>query len=220
MVNPINVIIADNQYLITTSLKTIFQDEKLYLVNEVATNKNDLLKALETKLASILIVDFAQIDFDNLSDLKKIKKEYPCLSILVLTNSVSKNELIELNNIGIYNIIFKTADKDEIYSALEATTKGKKYYSEDILEMLFELNDRRNMPNETDKQLTCSEIEIVRLIADGYTTKEIALRKHISFHTVMSHRKNIFRKLGVNSVSELVMHAVKAGMIDSIEYNI
>jgi DNA-binding NarL/FixJ family response regulator len=186
----------------------------------VVTNKCDLLKALKTELASMLIVDFAQIDFDSFFDLKKIKKDYPCLSILVLTNSVSKNELIELNNMGIHNIIFKTADKDELFSALEATTKGKKYYSEDILEMLFELSNRKNIINETDRQLTCSEIEIVRLIADGYTTKEIALHKHISFHTVMSHRKNIFRKPGVNSVSELLMYAIKAGMIDTIEYHI
>jgi DNA-binding NarL/FixJ family response regulator len=218
--DPLNIIIADNQYLITRSLKTIFQEEKRYLVSQIVSNKIDLLEALKTELASMLIVDFAQIDFDSFCDLKIIKKEYPCLSILVLTNSVSKKELIELNNIGIHNIILKTADKDELFSALIATAKGKKYYSEDILEMLFELNDRRNIPTEHDKQLTCSEIEIVRLIAEGYTTKEIALRKHISFHTVMSHRKNIFRKLGVNSASELLMHAIKSGIIDAIEYHI
>lgn len=220
MINSINVIIADNQYLITTSLKTIFQEEKQYLVKQVVTNKSDLLEALKTELASMLIIDFAQIDFDSFSDLKDIKKEYPCLNIFVLTNSVNKTELAELNNIGINNIIFKTADKDELFTALEATAKGKKYFSDDILEMLLESSERKNTPSEPEKQLTCSEIEIVRLIADGYTTKEIALRKNISFHTVMSHRKNIFRKLGVNSASEVVMYAVKAGMIGTIEYHI
>ena len=79
---------------------------------------------------------------------------------------------------------------------------------------------RRKIPAEETGQLTDSEMEIVRLIAEGLTTKEIASRKYISFHTVITHRKNIFRKLGVSSVSELIMYAIKAGWINMIEYHI
>ncbi len=68
--------------------------------------------------------------------------------------------------------------------------------------------------------LTASEIEIVKLIAEGMTTKEIASRKNVSFHTIMTHRKNIFRKARVNNASELVMFAIRAGIIDTIEYQI
>ena len=125
-----------------------------------------------------------------------------------------------MNNIGIHNIVNKTADKEEILNALEATVKAKKYYSENILEILFEFQERKKTSDNIDEQLTCSEIGIIRLIADGYTTKEIASRKNISFHTVMSHRKNIFRKLGVNNISELLMYSVKAGLIGTIEYHI
>ena len=69
-------------------------------------------------------------------------------------------------------------------------------------------------------QLTASETEIVRLIAQGMTTKEIAAQKFLSFHTVMTHRRNILRKLGVSNASELIMYAVSSGIIDTIEYNI
>ena len=69
-------------------------------------------------------------------------------------------------------------------------------------------NEKKSTGEETG-QLTTSEMEIVRLIAEGLTTKEIASRKYISFHTVITHRKNIFRKLGVSSVSELIMYAIK-----------
>ena len=71
---------------------------------------------------------------------------------------------------------------------------------------------------EEPKNLTASEIEIVKLIADGKTTKEIAAHKSISIHTVNTHRKNIFRKLGVTNVSELIIQAIKAGWINNIEY--
>jgi DNA-binding NarL/FixJ family response regulator len=106
-----------------------------------------------------------------------------------------------------------------LHEALEAVMKGKKYISGELLELLFESDERIKSAGET-VQLTNSELEIVRLISDGLTTKEIAARKFISYHTVISHRKNIFRKLGVTSVSELIMYSIKAGWINTIEYHI
>jgi DNA-binding NarL/FixJ family response regulator len=138
---------------------------------------------------------------------------------MVISNSINRKELHELNNLGVTNIILKTADHEEIDEALNALLKGKKYYSNELLELLFESNERKSSGEESG-QLTNSEIEIVRLICDGLTTKEIASRKFISFHTVISHRKNIFRKLSVTSISELIMYAIKAGWINTIEYNI
>jgi DNA-binding NarL/FixJ family response regulator len=126
---------------------------------------------------------------------------------------------VELNSVGINDIILKTAGREEVFEAMDATLKGKKYYSNELLDLLFEANEKKNPGDETG-QLTISEIEIVRLIADGLTTKEIASRKFISFHTVISHRKNIFRKLGVTNISELIMYSIKAGWINTIEYHI
>lgn len=79
---------------------------------------------------------------------------------------------------------------------------------------------KRKANGEETHHLTTTETEVVKLIAEGKTTKEIAAQKNISFHTVMTHRKNIFRKLGVNSSSELIMYAIRAGWIDNIEYYI
>jgi len=216
---PYNIVIADSQFLITESLKILLKGEGQFIVKQVVCNKYDLLKSLSHETISLLIVDFSLIDFESFSDLKEIKKEYPQIHILILTNTVSKNDLIEFNNIGIKNIIFKTVDKDELFAAIEAALKGKPSYSGDLLDMLFELNEKKFSTDETG-QLTPSEIEIVRLVAEGLTTKEIAVRKHISFHTVTTHRKNIFRKLGVTNASELLMYAIKAGIIDTIEYHI
>jgi len=159
------------------------------------------------------------VDITGLSELKEIKCNFPNLKLLIVTNSVSKKELHEFNTIGINNIILKTEGKDEIIEALNATINGKKHYSNELLDLLFEPNEKKYIGEETG-QLTNSELEIVRLIAEGLTTKEIAARKFISFHTVISHRKNIFRKLGVTSISELIMYSIKAGWINTIEYHI
>jgi DNA-binding NarL/FixJ family response regulator len=216
---PVQILIADSQFLITESLKFILQIDGDFNVNKVVTEKNELIKALTRENISILIIDPSLIELANFSELKEIKTSFPNLKLLVITNSVSKSELHELNNIGITNIILKTAGKEEIFDAFNSALKGKKYYSNELLEILFEVNERKNSGEETGL-LTNSEIEIVRLISEGLTTKEIASHRYVSFHTVITHRKNIFRKLGVSSVSELIMYAIKSGWINIIEYHI
>ena len=216
---PVRIMIADGQFLITESLKSILSDEGSFIVEAVLTGKTEIIKALTNSEVSILIIDPSYIDLSSFSEIKEIRGNFPKLKFLVLTNSLTKTELHELNSLGITNIILKTSDRDEIFEALNATVKGKKYYSSELLELLFEINERINSGEDTG-QLTPSEMEIVRLISDGLTTKEIASRKFISFHTVITHRKNIFRKLGVSSVSELIMYAIRAGWINMIEYHI
>jgi len=216
---PVKILIADSQYLVTESLRLILQEGGRYYVNKVVTEKNDLVNTLNINDTSVLIIDPALVDITGLSELKEIKCNFPDLKLLIVTNSVSKKELHEFNTIGINNIILKTEGKDEIIEALNATINGKKHYSNELLDLLFEPNEKKYIGEETG-QLTNSELEIVRLIAEGLTTKEIAARKFISFHTVISHRKNIFRKLGVTSISELIMYSIKAGWINTIEYHI
>ncbi len=216
---PVRVLIADSQFLITESLKHILNSEGLFSAGTTVTGKNEIIKALKQEEISILIIDPSLIDLNTISEIKEIKSSFPHLKILVLTNSVNKPDLHELNAIGITNVILKTAEREEIFEAVNATLKGKKYYSNELLEILLEVNEKKSTGDDGG-QLTYSEMEIVRLISEGLTTKEIASRKFISFHTVITHRKNIFRKLGVSSVSELLMYAIKSGWINMVEYHI
>jgi DNA-binding NarL/FixJ family response regulator len=215
----IQILIADSQFLITESLKFILQSEGRFNVNKVVTEKSELIKVLKKENIYLLILDYSLIDISGISELKEIKSNFPNLKVLVITNSVSKAELYELNSVGIIDIILKTASKKELFEAMNAVLIGEKYYSNELLDLLFEVDEKKN-PIEETSQLTISEIEIVRLISEGLTTKEIAALKFISFHTVISHRKNIFRKLGVTSISELIMYSIKAGWINTIEYHI
>lgn len=214
----IRIVVADTQFLVTESLKTILNSDK-YELAEVLNSCYELEKCLGKTSFELLITDFAMLDYDGFNELKQIKKSYPEMAIVVLTNLITRNEFIELTNIGIRNIIYKTADKEELLNAIEASLKSKKYFTGEILELMLEQAEKKNVIEE-HPQLTNAEKEIIRLIAKGLTTKEIADCKNISFHTVMTHRKNIFRKLSINSASELLIYAMKAGMFDSIEYHI
>ena len=213
------LIIADDQYLITESLQKFLLEEFSIRVLRIVTNKHDLISTLTDHPKSLLIIDYNHIDFNGLPELRKFLQQFDSINILVLTNSVSRNELIELNTAGVKNIVLKTADRDELSAALRSVLSNKKYFCQEVLDLFTELHQDKGSVRE-NMSLTHTEIEIVKSIADGYTTKQIAGNKHISFHTVMTHRKNIFRKLNVNNASELVMFAIRSGIINTIEYNI
>ena len=211
------IIIADSQFLVVESLTTLLGNDGRFFISSVVNSRSELIKVLEAEICGLLITDFTLIDYEGIDDLHRIKQKFPDLAVLILTNSVSKSEFTELSKIGIKNIIYKTAERDDILAAVEATIKRKKYFAEEILDLILDLSENKQV-HEEPTHLTGSEIEIVRLIAGGLTTKEIANQKHISFHTVNTHRKNIFRKIGVTNASELIIHAIKAGWIDNIEY--
>jgi len=219
MNDPANkIIIADTQFLVVSALKSLLDGIERYRT-EVVISSRELYKVLEKEPCHLIITDHLLFEVDHPEALQEIKRRFPKISILILTNSLSKPEFTLFTKIGIRNIIFKTAETDEIITAIESAIKGKKYYSEEILDMILEMGETRLNPEEPT-HLTNSEIEIVRLIASGLTTKEIATHKNISFHTVNTHRKNIFRKIGVSNASELIIHAIKARWIDNIEYYI
>lgn len=219
MNKPDHVLIADSQFLVTETLRNLILSNERYSLAGVVGSRAELFNLIGNQHNSILITDFATIDYHNIDDLKTIKELYPRIKILVLTNSVSKNEFLWLSKIGIKNIAYKNSDKEELLSAIRATIKGKKFYSDEILDQYLEAGENKFTPEES-KTLTFSEIEIVRMIANGLTTKEIAAKRIISNHTVSTHRKNIFKKIGVSNASELIIHAIKAGWIDHIEYYI
>ena len=213
------VIIADSQFLVVETLKQVLGKDERYLLAGVAGTHADLMILLGTIREGLLIADIFTIGFTGLDDLKIIRESYPEIRILILTNAITKAEYQVLTKLGIKNIIYKNVDKDELLACIQAALKSKKFYSEEIIDLYLDLSESKYAV-DVPKNLTASEIEIVRMIANGLTTKEIASKRNISLHTVSTHRKNIFKKVDVSSASELIIYAIKAGWIDNIEYYI
>ncbi|NTV02842.1 MAG: response regulator transcription factor [Chlorobiaceae bacterium] len=209
-----SILIADTQFLTTEALRSILTAEG-YEVDVVET-RSELHEHLKQNEVTLIVTDYVLFDFRSINDLRELSDLPEGPPILVLENSINQMQIKELNQAGIRNIALKTDDRTELLQAVSTAMKNKKAYSGSVLDILL----KQEGPAEDACMLTTSEIEIVRLISTGLTTKEIAVRKHVSFHTVTTHRKNIFRKLGVSSSPELMMFAIKAGLIDNIEYHI
>jgi DNA-binding NarL/FixJ family response regulator len=208
------ILIADSQFLTTESLRALLVSEG-YDTATVPDSK-ELAEYLDGHEVSLLITDHILFGFRSIEALRELGERPSAPPILVLCNAISKMQIRELDQAGIRNIALKTDDRSELLQAVASALKGRKAYSGSVLDLLL----KQEGPVEDASLLTSSEIGIVRLISSGLSTREIAVKKHISFHTVTTHRKNIFRKLGVSSSPELMMFAIKAGLIDNIEYHI
>lgn len=213
-----SVILADSQFLITDALQLLLKAEGYRLIG-VAKYVFELEKLLQAEVPDLLISDYATVDYEGIDTFKSIMQRFPGMTVMVLTNQLIKADLLELSKLGIKHIVCKTIDRDELLMALRQAIKGRKFFSEEVLEVMMD-EQKRKVSNIEQVQLTHTETEIVKMIAEGMTTKLIASTKNISFHTVMTHRKNIFKKLGVSSSSELIMYAIRSGWIDNIEYYI
>ena len=213
-----HVLIGDCQYLISRSLAELLYEKFQFTVKGIVTNNKDLERYVNAGGLSLLILDVNHFSFDGPSDLRNLTGN-GSIPVLVLTNSLSQAELAVVNSAGIKNILYKSSGESELLAAIEHTLQGKKFFGREVMEMLLEKGEWKKTMHEA-ASLTSAEIEIVKLIAEGMTTKEMASRKNVSFHTIMTHRKNIFRKARVNNASELVMFAIRSGIIDTIEYHI
>jgi len=207
------IIIATPQFLIKQALVSLIGDDHCLMVNTV----HQLEQLLQSVSAQLLIADFDLFDENHILQIKNIKSTYSGMPVLIVAGNFQYSDFNELNRIGIKNIILKSATRDEVLTAIDSAIKGKKYYDSEVLELIIDTRESKSDNGETSN-LTGSEIEIVRLIAGGLTTKEIAQRRNVSFHTINTHRKNIFKKMSVSNTSELIMKSIKAGWIDNIEY--
>ncbi|MFW5758626.1 MAG: LuxR C-terminal-related transcriptional regulator [Bacteroidota bacterium] len=215
-----HTILADTQYLVTESLSMLISQMPGYKIKGISQNIDELKSLLKEKPQThLLIIDYFLFDFKEMDEFFQMLSPYPGIKVLILTNAVRPVDVNEFKKAGIHNILYKTAERDEILQAIQYTLQGKKYYADEIMDMLIAGNSSRNEVI-APAVLTPAETEITKLIASGLTTKKIADQKHKSFHTIMSHRKNIFRKLNINNTSELVRYAIKSGLIDNIEYYI
>lgn len=217
MYQPSQLIIADTQIIITEGLKVLLN--KVFGTISQANSMEELNQLLQQNPDSLLIVDYALSGMGSCDKLSIIRNTYPAAGIIVLSNYYNQPAIADLNRAGIIHILDKSVDREELFACIEAIKKGRRYYSTFVLDVMMETKNKKD-DTPGGAPLTPAETEIVRLIAEGLTNKQIAQRKTLSIHTIMTHRKNILRKLEVSSASELVMMAVKKGWIDVIDYQI
>ncbi len=217
----LSLFIADGQTLPRAGIRAILSEYFSFNPEaEEFVNKEELLNRLMTKQPDILILDLDLSEIKTIQDLAGFTRSFPKLRVLFITDAQTHDKIHQILDCGITNCILKSCERQELIDAVNATTSNRKYFCNGILSVLPERKKTTRRYPPDHERITPAEQEIVRFIAEGLTSKEIASRKNLSYHTIVTHRKNIFRKLGINNSIELMLYAMHSGLIEVIDYSI
>ena len=212
----IHYIIADNQELTQAGLKSIIKSKQPGEIS-VADDKTELIIQLKEHPESIILLDYTLFDFNDASSLLIAADRFAKSQWILISEDLTTDFIAQVyyssRNIS---IVFKDAPLSDITNALHSASGGERFISQRAAEILL----TQRQKDEVETNLTQTEVEILKAIAQGKTTKEIANERFSSIHTINTHRKNIFRKIGVNSAHEAIKYAFRSGLVDTSEFYI
>lgn len=216
----ITVFLADNQYLTLEGLRSLVSSNSDFSVVGEAHNSRQLIEKAPALQPDVIIMDYTGEDF-SLNEVGHALTLMPLTKILALTGAQKKSTMLSALSAGIKSYVLKDCSREEIINAIYATAKGEKFFCGKVLDVLA--NENLSVTKESSAScqalnISDRELEIIRLIAEGYSNKEIADKLFLSLHTVNTHRKNIMNKLGVNNTAGIVIFAVKEHIISPNKY--
>ncbi len=211
----IPIIIADAQYLTRLGLKLLLAEKKEFEVVDEVSDEEQLLESIKTHNPEVVVLDYNQTGKFSPSTVNYIKEASPKTRILIISADSDKKTIDKVLEYGVNCFLTKSCEEDEIYDAINAAAKGEKFFCTNILDYLLEKSFAKEEVNCAPTPLTPRELEIVRLVAKGLIAKEIADVLHLSTHTIYTHRKNIMKKLSLNTSSELVLYAFNNGLVSN-----
>ncbi|MEL7119223.1 MAG: response regulator transcription factor [Bacteroidota bacterium] len=205
----INVILADDHKIVVEGLKYILKEDSSIKVVGEAYNGHQVLKILaKNQKVDIVVLDVEMDKMDGIETAKQINKRYPKTKILMLSMHKEKELLVELVDIGIAGYVLKDNTASQLVSAIHQIMAGKPFFGLAVLDVLSQPKPKKEYKQTV---LTSQEENVLSLIGDGKTAKEISLEMNIKETTVNTHKRNLRHKLDVPNEKHLIRYAIKYG---------
>jgi two-component system response regulator NreC len=212
---PIHILIADDHGVLRAGLRTLLNAEPNLEVIAEASDGNDVLRLASELRPDIVLLDISMPGPGGIEVTRRLKEALPELRVLILTAHEDESLLREAVQAGAAGYIIKRAVESELINAIHAVWRGDLYVHPAMTRALLkETSLFPAMPELSVESLTPREIEVLRLIAKGYTNGQIAKELNLSVRTVESHRANLMSKLELRSRVELVRYAMEHGLFE------
>jgi len=208
------VLLADDHTLVRAGVRKILETQAgVTVVGEVADG-DAALGFLGVRPVDVLVLDLTMPGLDGFEVLTRAKQAHPEIKVLVLTMHADPEYVERAIHGGADGYLLKDSAVTDLVAGLEAVAAGRAYYSPAVQRSLSEMVRMRSAPPRGLESLTEREREVLRMVAEGLTTKEIAGQLSISVRTVESHRANLMRKLDLRSVARLTQFAIREGLVE------
>lgn len=206
----INIIIADDHQLFRNGIKALIKSDENFRIVGEASDAQELLDLLPKKKADVLLLDISLPSGSGLEILEKVKTRFPDLKCVMLTMHEEKQYVMQSLKKGADGYLLKESDESELKDAIRQVYGGKKYFKNKVSDLIVE---SISSPTSLSGLLTDREITIVKMVAEGKITKEIADILCVSVRTVETYRSRIMKKLGVSNMAEMIRLAHKHQLI-------
>ncbi|MFB9864598.1 response regulator [Rufibacter immobilis] len=216
----IKVILVDDHTLIRDGLKSLLKSERTIQIVGEAENGQQLLELLETTTPDVIMLDLNMPIMDGFETLGHLQQKHPNAKVLILTMLDQESYVHKVRSSGAMGYVLKTAGRDELVHAIKTVANDNSFIcSEVALRLLNRVNSEgttvsESNPKGNNPELSKREMEVLRLIAEGYTNAEIADKLFASKRTIESHRQHLIEKTKARNTATLIKYALQQGLID------
>ena len=211
------IVIAEDHQLFREGLKSMLNKRDDIEVIGEAKDGIKAVKLIRKLKPDLVLLDLSMPKMGGISVLKDVKRELPDTRILLLTIHESDQYVLEAFDAGADGYCIKDSSRQELMLAIESVLQGKTYISPGISDQVMEgfLSNRKRLKEKTSwDTVTQREREVLKLLAEGHSNKEIGKFLHISVKTVEKHRANLIDKLDLHNVAQLTAYAIKQGLVE------
>jgi DNA-binding NarL/FixJ family response regulator len=219
IVKPLRILIADDHDLMRRGVKTLIESHTGWEVCGEATTGREAVAKVEELKPDVLILDISMPDLNGVEAARRVRKASANTEILILSMHYSDQLIREIVDAGVRGYIVKSDSDRDLITAVEALARHKPFFTSQATEVILGSFNAggtvKEVPELVSNRLTSREREIVQLLAEGKSSKEVAVSLGISVKTAETHRANVMRKLELHSVSELVRYAVRNQIVEA-----
>jgi two-component system, NarL family, nitrate/nitrite response regulator NarL len=209
--NEIRVVIADDHKMMLDGLRHILSKEKdMVLVGE-ALNGNEVMSILSHNKVDVIVLDIGMPEMDGYDTVLNVKKRYPDTKLIILSFYKDEKHIGKLLKAGVSGYIIKDRGSEELVKAIRSVIEGKEYFDSEVMQVSLKAFQNKNAGPEKVIKFSPREIDVLNLLAEGLTSKEMGKRLHISESTVETYRKNLLEKLGLANSKLLLKYAIEKG---------
>jgi two-component system, NarL family, response regulator NreC len=212
----IRIVLADDHVVMHNGLKLLLERQSNFEVAGEAINGREAVEICEKEKPDVLVLDIAMPNLNGIEAARQISAKMPQIAIVILSMHSDESYVLRALKAGARAYLLKDSAEADLINAIRAVTEGKAFFSPAISKMLVEDYMRRleqRGVEDSYELLTTREREILQLLAEGKSNKEVAAMLNLSLYTVETHRGNILQKLNLHSVPELILYAVRKGVI-------
>jgi DNA-binding NarL/FixJ family response regulator len=211
----ITILLVDDHKIVFESLQSLLDEQPDMRVVGWAENGRDAVTKVKELEPAVVIMDVAMPDLNGIEATQQITSHYPGTKIIALSMHAEKQFVTGILSAGASGYLTKNCSSDELVNAIRSVAANKKYLSPDIAGVVIaeSLNQSPKTGPSASSILTMREREVLQLIVEGNTVKQIAARLYLSIKTIHTHRNQIMQKLNMHSTAELTKFAIREGLI-------